>query len=150
LPCYPFSADEFSLSNEPLFVCVAKVVQDFPERSSRDAKKLSELLVFETSHVAFGDISRRRSDGIAQLIGESELSLEVWSAEEFIHSQLQLVRQLPGENLLKLLESSHSGLACNRAAEPVPPELAPILWEVALVVARIATSAASECRKSCI
>jgi hypothetical protein len=70
--------------------------------------------MLETSHVSFGNVSRRGPDGVTQLIDEFELSLELRFSEEFVHVQLQLVSELPGDDVFKLLESGHAGVCSKR------------------------------------
>jgi hypothetical protein len=93
------------------------MIQNLAERPSRDSKKLRELLVPETAHVPLGNVARGRTHGVAQLIGELELPLECRPGQQLVDVQLQLMGELPSNDLFKLLESGHAEQICKPTAD---------------------------------
>jgi hypothetical protein len=63
--------DELVLRQEALIVCVDEVVENLALRALSNTNELSELLMLEPRET-FGDVPRRRSSRIIELVAELE------------------------------------------------------------------------------
>jgi hypothetical protein len=104
-------ANEFVPLKNALVARIDEVVKNLSLGTPCDANELGSLLVFE-SGVAFGDVARRRSSGVVQLIAEFESAREFRSRQKLIREELQFICELPSCNLSKIPPPGHAVGRC--------------------------------------
>jgi hypothetical protein len=88
-------------------VSVGQVVHDFNFRSLRDAHKTRKLLVAE-SPKAFGNVAGPRASGFAQLVAQFVLRSELRAFYQRVNAPLELIRELPSNDLREMFPPSHA------------------------------------------
>ncbi|HTH24028.1 MAG TPA: hypothetical protein VL919_02915 [Vicinamibacterales bacterium] len=98
---------QFKHRDEFAIVSVGQVVHDFDFRTFRDAHKTRKLLVAE-SPKAFGNVARPRASGFAQLVAQFVLSSELRAFYQRVNAPLELIRELPSNDLREMFPPSHA------------------------------------------
>ena len=101
---------------------VLQMILALGQRSSRYVEKAGELCMRSTTE-SFGDVPWSGARRLANLIAEFDVYPDRWSLDDVGERQFQLVRQLPTDQLSKVLCTSHDVRCCTRPAGLKPQKV---------------------------